>query len=81
MVIRKAIALEKDTLIVIDKIKCDLCGTCVGVCPENVITMTINNLIIDDNGCTRCCKCIWICPVDALTLSPKRSVVQKSIIT
>ncbi len=81
MAIQKAVTLDKDTIIAIDHIKCDLCGTCVGVCPENVITMTINNLIIDNNGCTRCCKCIWICPIDALTLSGKRSVRPKNIIT
>ncbi len=46
--------------------KCDFCGTCVGVCPENCIELSETELIIDHPICTRCNKCIWICPVDAL---------------
>jgi MinD superfamily P-loop ATPase len=45
---------------------CDFCGTCVGVCPENCITLGEMDLAIDQAVCTRCQKCIWICPVDAL---------------
>jgi ferredoxin len=45
---------------------CDLCGTCVGVCPENVIRMSTYQLSIDHENCTRCSKCIWVCPVSAL---------------
>ncbi|MFZ0391284.1 MAG: 4Fe-4S binding protein [Calditrichia bacterium] len=48
--------------------KCDLCGTCVGICPENVIAMSVDKLTIDHSGCTRCHKCIWICPVRALEM-------------
>lgn len=48
--------------------RCDLCGTCVGVCPENVIRLSMNELSIDHTGCTRCHKCIWICPVSALEM-------------
>ncbi|MEJ2048558.1 MAG: 4Fe-4S binding protein [Calditrichota bacterium] len=61
--------MDKNSLQVhIDDSKCDLCGTCVGVCPENVIGMSIAKLTIDHNGCTRCNKCIWVCPVRALSL-------------
>jgi NAD-dependent dihydropyrimidine dehydrogenase PreA subunit len=46
--------------------KCDFCGTCVGVCPENCIDLHEMNLIIDHDTCTLCNKCVWICPVSAL---------------
>jgi ferredoxin len=46
--------------------KCDYCGTCVGICPENCIDLSEFDLLIDHKICTRCQKCIWICPVSAL---------------
>lgn len=60
--------MNKEIKIQININRCDLCGTCVGVCPENVITMTMYNLIIDHQECTQCNKCVWICPVQALTM-------------
>ena len=46
--------------------KCDFCGVCVGVCPENCIDLGESDLAIDRQSCTLCHKCVWICPVDAL---------------
>ena len=46
--------------------KCDFCGTCVGVCPENCIDLVEAELNIDHQICTMCYKCVWICPVEAL---------------
>ena len=46
--------------------KCDFCGTCVGVCPENCIDLGEAELSIDHQICTMCHKCVWICPVEAL---------------
>ena len=46
--------------------KCDFCGTCVGICPENCIDLSETELNINHSICTRCNKCVWICPVDAL---------------
>lgn len=46
--------------------KCDVCGACVGVCPPNVMSMTVTDLKIDFDGCTYCSLCIDICPVKAL---------------
>jgi ferredoxin len=60
--------MERDNHIDIDKNRCDLCGVCVGVCPENVIRLSPYHLEIEDAGCTRCKKCIWICPVSALSM-------------
>jgi ferredoxin len=68
--------LKKDhQLIKINAARCDLCGTCVGVCPENVISLSMTELSIDHAGCTRCCKCIWICPVTALEMIEQQNMV------
>ena len=53
-------------MIVLHDNRCDYCGTCVGVCPENCINLAESDLIIDYGICTLCHKCNWICPVDAL---------------
>lgn len=55
-------------MIQIDEQKCDLCGACVGACPENVMNLTLRELEIDNDGCTNCSKCVWVCPVGALAL-------------
>jgi len=64
-----------DKIVLINSELCDLCGTCVGVCPENVIRMSAHQLSIEHDGCTRCSKCIWVCPVRALKLSTSPEVV------
>lgn len=64
-----------DKFVIIDYDLCDLCGTCVGVCPENVIYLSAHQLSIEHDGCTRCNKCIWVCPVRALELSSAKDIV------
>ena len=44
---------------------CGYCGTCVCVCPENVLELGENGLIIK-NGCTECGNCAIVCPLGAL---------------
>ena len=53
-------------MILLNNHKCDYCGTCVGVCPENCIDLAESDLHIEHSSCTLCHKCVWICPVDAL---------------
>ena len=69
----------KDKQVVIFPELCDLCGTCVGVCPENVIRMSTYQLSIDHDSCTRCSKCIWVCPVRALELTAVSGATQAEI--
>jgi len=72
--------MDKNSLqVIINDQKCDLCGTCVGVCPENVMGMSITKLFIDHAGCTRCSKCVWVCPVRALSLEAR--ITKKAIHT
>ncbi|MEJ2636407.1 MAG: 4Fe-4S binding protein [Calditrichia bacterium] len=67
-------------MILIDEQKCDLCGTCVGVCPENVMGLSITRLTIDHEGCTLCSKCVWVCPVRALELEiPQKTEISENL--
>ncbi|MGC9513202.1 MAG: 4Fe-4S binding protein [Fidelibacterota bacterium] len=53
-------------MIHIDHELCDLCGTCVGVCPVDCISMSDTTLDIDDDTCIQCNFCIQVCPMEAL---------------
>ncbi|MHA1271360.1 MAG: DUF362 domain-containing protein [Candidatus Helarchaeota archaeon] len=44
--------------------KCNQCGKCVEICPENAIN--INNKIIQDDLCSRCYGCAGVCPNKAI---------------
>jgi ferredoxin len=48
--------------------KCDLCGCCAGICPDDAIEITETSLFIITSRCSCCSKCVWICPVEALEL-------------
>ncbi len=49
----------------IDKSECDVCGTCVSICPENAMELT-GSLRIDQQRCISCSLCIDVCPLGAL---------------
>jgi NAD-dependent dihydropyrimidine dehydrogenase PreA subunit len=59
-------------LIEVNKTKCDFCGCCVGVCPEDAIELKESDIIIVEELCTNCCKCVWCCPVEALKFNPEK---------
>jgi MinD superfamily P-loop ATPase len=46
--------------------KCDFCGCCVGVCPEDAIELKETNIKIIEELCTNCKKCVWSCPIEVL---------------
>jgi len=46
---------------------CDVCGTCVGVCPVDAIIIEFSEVIIQVDSCIQCSACVQICPVDALS--------------
>lgn len=46
--------------------KCDYCGCCVGVCPEDAIELMESRISIVDERCTNCSKCVWACPLDVI---------------
>ncbi len=54
-------------MIKIDQALCDLCGTCVGVCPVDCMAMSDKILEIDEDTCISCKFCIQVCPMEALS--------------
>ncbi len=46
--------------------KCDFCGCCVGVCPEDAIDLLESEIKIIDERCTNCRKCVWACPWEVI---------------
>lgn len=46
--------------------KCDYCGCCVGVCPEDAIELQESNIAIIEERCTNCRKCVWACPWEVI---------------
>jgi MinD superfamily P-loop ATPase len=52
---------------VIDKEKCTLCGTCVDVCPEDVLAIAEETLTYaNPDQCTMCTECEAACPENAV---------------
>ncbi|MCX7984996.1 MAG: 4Fe-4S binding protein [Bacteroidetes bacterium] len=46
--------------------KCDFCGCCVGVCPEDALELLEARISIIEERCTNCRKCEWACPWNAI---------------
>ena len=46
--------------------KCDYCGCCVGVCPEDAIELMESKISIIEERCTNCRKCVWACPWEVI---------------
>ena len=56
---------------------CKQCGTCVGVCQTNSITLNNGEISVDRKTCVRCGKCIEACVPEALSLSGKQMTVDE----
>ncbi|MCD6441426.1 MAG: 4Fe-4S binding protein [Candidatus Marinimicrobia bacterium] len=54
-------------MIKINKNICDLCGTCISVCPVDCIELSETELSINESICIDCMACVKICPFRALT--------------
>jgi len=46
---------------------CDLCGTCVGICPRDALILTETELTVVYSRCNICGFCLSVCPLGALT--------------
>jgi Fe-S-cluster-containing hydrogenase component 2 len=60
-------------LIDIEPNKCDFCGCCVGVCPEDAIELKENEIKIIEEKCTNCSKCVWSCPIEVLKFNKEKA--------
>ncbi|HEX3000280.1 MAG TPA: 4Fe-4S binding protein [Armatimonadota bacterium] len=52
-------------MIRIDRTTCDICGTCVGVCPADAIVIESDMVRIVHEQCISCLSCVQICPAGA----------------
>jgi pyruvate formate lyase activating enzyme len=55
---------------------CTLSGDCVGVCPEDALSITRDRLVVDFERCTGCGLCVDVCPSGALTMVGEESSVE-----
>ncbi len=55
----------------IDKSKCDICGTCISICPENALELS-DSLCVDQQKCILCNLCVDVCPFGALHISSNK---------
>jgi ferredoxin len=61
--------------IAVDKAKCTLCMSCVGVCPSSALMDSDNapQLRFVEKNCVQCGLCANTCPEDAISLLPRMS--------
>lgn len=59
--------------------KCDFCGCCVGVCPEDAIELKEAEIFIIDPRCTNCAKCVWSCPIEVIVFNKEGVLVESSV--
>jgi len=45
---------------------CDVCGTCVSVCPIDAIVVQEFIVNIDNEKCINCLNCLKVCPIKAI---------------
>lgn len=44
---------------------CNLCGTCMDICPTHAISLSNDRIVTDTSACTLCCACVKYCPQEA----------------
>lgn len=45
---------------------CDVCGSCVSVCPSDAIYVEEHRVRINEELCIKCGKCVIVCPFSAI---------------
>jgi ferredoxin len=50
----------------VDHEHCDVCGTCVSVCPTDAIRVREFSVSIDPKICVKCGNCLRVCPMHAI---------------
>ena len=53
-------------MIIVNRLKCDFCGTCVAVCPVDAIEILEYHVLVDEDTCSCCLNCVIVCPWAAL---------------
>jgi NAD-dependent dihydropyrimidine dehydrogenase PreA subunit len=52
---------------IINSTRCDLCGTCIGVCPADALEFTENEICWNEKRCLFCRQCELACPTAAIS--------------
>ena len=47
--------------------RCDFCGGCSAVCPQNAITIFYDDVGLDNELCNECLVCKKVCPMRAIS--------------
>lgn len=59
--------LRNVTTLQLDQAKCNGCGLCLEVCPQQVFSITNQtSTIVDRDACMECGACARNCPVEAI---------------
>lgn len=53
-----------------DRDSCTLCGKCVTVCPENVLTIDNSAVSVSTDACMLCSHCYAVCSSNAVSFDP-----------
>lgn len=53
---------------VIDRDKCTICGTCVDICPGDILRMENEPKVTYPDECWHCGACYLDCPEEAITI-------------
>jgi len=53
----------------IDRVKCNLCGECIPVCPTNALSIIDSEIKVNAISCINCGACIDVCPMQAIELN------------
>jgi len=48
--------------------RCDSCGECVGICPEEAISCALKRISVNRDRCHLCRECCQVCPTGALAI-------------
>lgn len=67
-ILRQLYPQLSETIPVIDPQRCQLCGACTRVCPENALRLTERVFETESARCTDCKNCLAVCPAQAITL-------------
>lgn len=59
-----------DPVAVVNKDQCVGCGACVGVCPNEAITLG-ETADVDPEKCIGCGTCASTCPTESITIEEK----------
>jgi len=54
----------------VDRLTCDVCGACAGVCPVSAVSISFRLVRIDPETCTGCGACEIVCPLRAISEKP-----------